>query len=49
MSFEQHDGEEEPEDLTVRGKLIASGGEVDFDYAVGALTAELKLPQLVWL
>jgi len=49
VSFEQHDGEEEPEDLTVRGNLTVSGGEVDFDYAVGALSVELKLPQLVWL
>ena len=40
MSLEQHGSEEVPEELTARGNLIASGGEVDFDYAVGALSVE---------
>ena len=38
--LDDEDGGELPEDLTVRGNLVASGGEVDFDYSVGVLSVE---------
>ena len=40
MAGSELSGEEVPEDLTARGNLIASGGEVDFDYSVGVLSVE---------
>ena len=40
MAEEDLSGEDLPEDLTARGNLIASGGEVDFDYSVGVLSLE---------